>query len=51
MSFLRVPVTLKVYSGMPHAFYIHPQLQDSIDYLQTMVDWIRQLVGPVEGLN
>ncbi|PMD33045.1 lipase esterase family protein [Hyaloscypha variabilis F] len=47
----RVPVTLKVYTGMPHAFYIHPQLQDSIDYLQTMVDWIRQLVGPVDNPN
>lgn len=46
--FHRVPVTLKVYTGMPHAFYIHPELQDTVDYLQTMVDWIKQLVEPVE---
>ncbi|KAI9745056.1 MAG: hypothetical protein M1818_001334 [Claussenomyces sp. TS43310] len=40
-----VPVTLKIYPGMPHAFYAHPQLPPSIEYLQTMVDWIRRNYG------
>ncbi|OQU97177.1 hypothetical protein CLAIMM_03152 [Cladophialophora immunda] len=41
----RVPVTVKVYSGLPHAFYIHPNLQETSEYFQTMVDWINQLLG------
>ncbi|KAH7142123.1 lipase esterase family protein [Dactylonectria macrodidyma] len=37
-----VHVELKVYPGMPHAFYIYPDLEPSQEYFQTMVDWIRQ---------
>jgi hypothetical protein len=35
-----VPTIVKVYPGLPHAFYIYPQLPSTAVYLQTMVDWI-----------
>ncbi|QKX57330.1 uncharacterized protein TRUGW13939_04442 [Talaromyces rugulosus] len=35
-----VSTVLKVYPGLPHAFYIYPQLPSTAVYLQTMVDWI-----------
>ncbi|KAM5370013.1 hypothetical protein ACJZ2D_008696 [Fusarium nematophilum] len=37
-----VNVELRVYPGMPHAFYIYPDLEPSREYFQTMVDWIGQ---------
>ncbi|KAJ9145078.1 Lipase esterase family protein [Pleurostoma richardsiae] len=35
-----VDVTLKVYPGMPHAFYVYPELKSSVEYFQAIVDWI-----------
>ncbi|KAH7385685.1 lipase esterase family protein [Pyrenochaeta sp. MPI-SDFR-AT-0127] len=37
-----VNVMLKVYPGMPHAFYIYPDLGPSVEYLETMVQWIEE---------
>jgi hypothetical protein len=42
MMFLRITTTLKVYPGLPHAFYVYPELKTSREYLQTMVDWIEE---------
>ncbi|KAH7134491.1 lipase esterase family protein [Dactylonectria estremocensis] len=38
----KVHVELKVYPGMPHAFYIYPNLEPSREYFQTMIDWMKQ---------
>ncbi|KAH8703863.1 lipase esterase family protein [Talaromyces proteolyticus] len=35
-----VSTTLRIYAGLPHAFYIYPQLPSTAVYLTTMVDWI-----------
>lgn len=43
-----VNVTLKVYPGMPHAFYSYPDLQPSIDYIESMVEWFEKVLGEVE---
>jgi len=40
-----VDVVLRIYAGLPHAFYVHPGLPPSIQYFQSMVDWIEQLVS------
>ncbi|KAK5371361.1 hypothetical protein LTR67_005368 [Exophiala xenobiotica] len=42
-----VPVTVKMYSGLPHAFYIHPTLPETAEYFQSMVDWIEATVAKV----
>lgn len=39
-----VDVTLKVYPGMPHAFYVYPDLEPSIEYLESMVEWIDKIL-------
>lgn len=36
----RVDLTLKLYPGVPHAFYVWPELPQSRDYLETIVRWI-----------
>ena len=33
-----VDVALKLYPGLPHGFYIYPDLESTIEYYQTMVD-------------
>jgi hypothetical protein len=38
-------VTVKMYPGLPHAFYIHPNLPETSEYFQTMVDWINHISG------
>lgn len=45
MTLVRVDTILKVYGGLPHAFYVHPDLPQSARYFQSMVDWIDQLLG------
>ncbi|KAL6411550.1 lipase esterase family protein [Ilyonectria robusta] len=37
-----VNITLKIYPGMPHAFYVYPDLEPSVEYFEAMVDWINQ---------
>ncbi|KAI9874523.1 MAG: hypothetical protein M1830_009649 [Pleopsidium flavum] len=37
-----VHVTLKVYPGLPHGFYMFPHLEASTQYLQSVVDWINE---------
>ena len=37
--------TLKVYPGMPHAFYVYPNLAPSTEYFQTIVQWISGILG------
>lgn len=34
----RIPVTMKLYPGVPHAFYMHLSHPDSSEVFQTMVD-------------
>ncbi|KAL3440690.1 alpha/beta hydrolase fold-domain-containing protein [Aspergillus insuetus] len=38
-----VPVKTKVYPGLPHAFYLFPDLQETPTYFNTIVDWINFL--------
>ncbi|KAF2020075.1 lipase esterase family protein [Aaosphaeria arxii CBS 175.79] len=38
-----VDVKLKVYAGMPHAFYVYPDFGSSLEYLETMVEWVHQV--------
>ncbi|VUC23915.1 unnamed protein product [Clonostachys rosea] len=35
-----VPVRLKTYPGMPHAFYVYPNLQPSMEYTDAVVEWM-----------
>jgi hypothetical protein len=46
-----VDVVLKIYEGLPHAFYICPDLPASVQYFQSMVDWIEQLLPKVSSKN
>lgn len=39
-----VDVTLKVYPGLPHAFYVYADMEPSATYCKTVVDWIERLV-------
>jgi hypothetical protein len=43
-----VDVVLKLYPGLPHGFYIYPNLGATIDYYQTMVNWIQGLVKSLQ---
>lgn len=38
-----VEVTLKVYPGLPHGFYMFPQLEQSMQYWQSAVDFVTSL--------
>ncbi|KAK4940934.1 hypothetical protein LTR10_019088 [Elasticomyces elasticus] len=38
-----VPVTLKVYSGLPHGFYLLPHLKQSREYWMSTVDFVTSL--------
>jgi hypothetical protein len=38
-----VPVKTKVYPGLPHAFYLFPDLGETPTYFNTIVDWINFL--------
>ncbi|KIA76019.1 lipase [Aspergillus ustus] len=38
-----VPVKTKVYPGLPHAFYLFPDLRETPTYFNTIVDWINFL--------
>ncbi|KAJ4248459.1 hypothetical protein NW762_012796 [Fusarium torreyae] len=40
-----VNVTLKLYSGLPHAFHIYPELEATAEYIRAMIDWIKNLDG------
>lgn len=40
-----VPVTVKTYPGLPHGFYMFPQLKATDVYLSTVVDFIKSCVG------
>jgi len=42
-------VTLRVYPGLPHGFYTFPQLTSSVKYLQSVVDFIRQIDAKGSG--
>ncbi|EFX06321.1 lipase esterase family protein [Grosmannia clavigera kw1407] len=44
-----VDVVLNVYKGLPHAFYIYPDLPPSARYTQSVVDWIEQLLAKTGG--
>jgi acetyl esterase/lipase len=41
-----VAVTLKVYPGLPHGFYMFPQLEQSMQYWQSAVDFVTSLGAP-----
>lgn len=38
-----VPVTVKVYPGLPHGFYQFPELEQSVMYHQSVTDWINMI--------
>ncbi|KAL3458859.1 alpha/beta hydrolase fold-domain-containing protein [Aspergillus heterothallicus] len=38
-----VPVKTKIYPGLPHAFYLFPDLKETPTYFNTIVDWINFL--------
>ncbi|KAI9811857.1 MAG: hypothetical protein M1827_005208 [Pycnora praestabilis] len=38
-----VAVELKIYKGLPHGFYMFPQLKASAEYWQNVVAWIKEL--------
>lgn len=40
---IRVPVKTKVYSGLPHAFNLFVDLEDTPTFYNTVVDWINYL--------
>ncbi|KAK4989958.1 hypothetical protein LTR50_002869 [Elasticomyces elasticus] len=40
-----VSVTVKTYQGLPHGFYMFPQLKASDTYIQTVVDFINSCIG------
>ncbi len=42
MSTVSVPVTLNVYPGLPHGFYMFTHLESASKYLQSVVDWINE---------
>ncbi|KAL1888132.1 hypothetical protein Sste5346_009742 [Sporothrix stenoceras] len=47
-----VNTTVKIYPGMPHAFYVYPNLTPSADYFETTVQWIRDVLqGDKETKN
>lgn len=37
------PVTLKVFPGLPHGFYMITHLKQSREYIQNVVDFVKQL--------
>ncbi|KIW11720.1 hypothetical protein PV08_11022 [Exophiala spinifera] len=39
----QVPVTLRVYKGLPHAFYLLPQLKQSFEFWMNSVDFVVSL--------
>lgn len=39
-----IDVTLKVYPGLPHAFYVYADMEPSVTYCKTVVEWIERLV-------
>lgn len=40
-----VSVTVKTYKGLPHGFYMFPQLKASDAYMSTVMDFIKLCVG------
>ncbi|RFU28432.1 hypothetical protein B7463_g7921, partial [Scytalidium lignicola] len=38
-----VPVTLKIYPGLPHGFYMIPHLKQSVEYIQSVVDFVLEI--------
>ncbi|EXJ84559.1 hypothetical protein A1O3_05228 [Capronia epimyces CBS 606.96] len=38
-----VPVTLKIYKGLPHGFYMFPQLKQSQEYWDSCVQFVQQV--------
>jgi len=38
-----VDVTLKVYGGLPHGFYMFPHLKQTVEYYQSVVDWVSKI--------
>ncbi|KAH8896920.1 lipase esterase family protein [Thozetella sp. PMI_491] len=46
-----VDVSLKIYPGLPHAFYVYPNMAVCADYFQSMVDWIENLSSGVSSGN
>ncbi|WAO94373.1 Lipase esterase family protein [Fusarium falciforme] len=40
-----VDVTLKIYPGLPHAFYTYPEMRSTIEYQETMVDWFGRILS------
>jgi acetyl esterase/lipase len=41
----KVPVTLRCYKGLPHGFYMFPQLKQTSEYWKNCVDFVRSLSG------
>ncbi|OAL53562.1 lipase esterase family protein [Pyrenochaeta sp. DS3sAY3a] len=44
-----VDVKLQIYPGMPHAFYVYPDLGPSIEYFETMVGWIDEITQTTDN--
>lgn len=40
-----VPVTLKIYPGVPHGFYMFPQLKATSDYLHSVAEFVKELTS------
>lgn len=40
---ISVPVKTKVYPGLPHAFNLFPDLEDTRTFYNTVVNWINYL--------
>jgi acetyl esterase/lipase len=40
-----VPVTLKIYPGLPHGFYLMPNLKQTKKYRQSVVDFVNGLTS------
>ncbi|KAL4926198.1 alpha/beta hydrolase [Aspergillus undulatus] len=38
-----IPVKTKIYPGLPHAFYLFPDLEATMTYFNTIVDWVNFL--------
>ncbi|KAL5338156.1 alpha/beta hydrolase fold-domain-containing protein [Aspergillus crustosus] len=46
-----VPVKTKVYPGLPHAFHLFPELEDTTVYYDTVVNWINYLDKDMAKIN
>jgi len=46
-----VPATIKAYAGLPHGFYMFPDLEQTVEYYQSVVDWVAQIQDSRENIE